>query len=409
MAAAEFIHSAATAGIFGDLSESLEAHFQLEQEASDAILAALPRPPVLASGGCDNLLCLQQGGEGAPLKACGACLVAQYCSVVCQRQCWPARFLRCHPGRCAEVVSERKAAQLRSAEPQLALPRVSDGHGDFCAKLRHAPPPLRLMHRWVSCADLVAVRATATPFAGDIPTAAITSWLSASMAGAANTHALVSDFRLVASLDPKEPAPEDAAAVQAILARLAPERLVLAVFHSWRPAAPDGDAGKPACTLFEVQLDPAAPLRGADLLKHIAAAMAYMYLEEDRLAPGGAEYAPGGTPRVGMRIPPQLAAALHYQLDARGRLVGMAPSGPPQADASSASVHVRMLPPRLRWPSPQGPFRLSSMCMEDLALQSVCFSHLDPLILMATAPGSAEKVQRLHAARSFVCAAHFEA
>jgi hypothetical protein len=410
---AEFIAPASMAPFFSGLGSTMEAFLAQEQASSAAFLAqeqassaaflaTLPRPPVLASGGCDNLLCLQGGALQDldwDLLACSRCFMAQYCSPECQRQCWRASFVRTGDGG-AYVLSTREAAKLRQEQPQLPhrhLWRFSDGHGEFCGKLSHAPPPLRLVSRWVPLAGLVSIRPTAAS-ASSIDEAT-SHWTLASDAEAANCHTLAST--LAVSLTPEEPRTKDAAAVQRILTRLAPQRLLLAVIHGWGAAEPHGDASGCSCTLFEVQLDPAVPLSGAALLKLMSAALAYIFVEEDRLAPD-VQYAPGGTPRVGMKVPPLIAEALHYQLDAEGRLVGMAPSGPPQADGS---IILRILP-RLRWATPKGPFRVSSMCMEDLELKSVSFSHLDPLYLMS----DGDKMQRLHAAdKSFVCTALFRA
>ena len=407
---AEFIHSASTAApLFGHLGGVMGALLAQDQAASAAHLAAQPSPPLLASSGCDNLLCMQRSSGASQnwvMQVCTGCGVAQYCSAECQRQCWRASFLRSGGGGRGRVIGERAAEKLRREQPQLphmSLLRFSDGHKEFCgeSKLLHAPPPLRLVSRWVTVAGLISV-----PAAGAASPADCSWWVQdAEGAGAANSHTLARRPWLPASLSPEEPCAADAAAVQRILTRLAPQRLLLAVVHPWRPADPRGDAAYDnSCTLFEVQLDAAAPLRGAALLKLMCAAMAYMFVEEDRLAPG-VQYAPGGAPRMGMKVPPLTAESLHYQLDAQERLVGMKPSGPPLADASSASVTLRMLP-RLRWGTPKGPFRISEMCMEDVALMSVSFSHLDPLFMMT----DERKVQQLHAAdRSFVCSAFFRA
>lgn len=48
-------------------------------------------------------------------------------------------------------------------------------------------------------------------------------------------------------------------------------------------------------------------LTGESLLLAAAGAMAYMHHEEDRLAPGGARYVPGGVARLGMVMPPSYA------------------------------------------------------------------------------------------------------
>ena len=405
---AEHIDSApAAASLSSHLGGMMGALLAQDQAASAARLAAQPSPPLLASSGCDNLLCMQRSSGASQdwdMEVCAGCRMAQYCSTECQRQCWRASFLRSGGGARGRVVREHQAAQLRREQPQLphmSLLRFSDGHKEFCGKLSHAPPPLRLVSRWVAIAGLMSVPAAGAASAKDC-----SCWvLAAEEAGTANCRTLARRPWLPASLSPEEPCAKDAAAVQRILTRLAAQRLLLAVVHPWGPAEPRGDAAfGNACTLFEVQLDAAAPLRGAALLKLACAAMAYMFVEEDRLAPG-VQYAPGGTPRMGMKVPPLIAEILHYQLDAQERLVGMKPSGPPLADASSASVTLRTLP-RLRWGTPKGPFRISEMCMEDVALMSVSFSHLDPLFMMT----DERKAQQLHAAdRSFVCSAFFRA
>jgi hypothetical protein len=349
---AEVIHPAsAAASLSSHLGGVMGALLAQGQAASAAHLAAQPSPPLLASSGCDNLLCMQRSSGASPdwdMQVCTGCRAAQYCSAECQRQCWRASFLYCSGGARGRVVGEREAAQLRREQPQLphmSLLRFCDGHKEFCgeSKLHHAPPPLRLVSRWVNIAGLISV-----PVAGVASPADCSYWVQdAEGAGAASSHSLARRPWLPASLSPEEPCAKDAAAVQRILTRLAPQRLLLAVVHAWRPAEPHGDAAYGnSCTLFEVQLDAAAPLRGAALLKLACAAMAYLFVEEDRLAPG-VQYAPGGSPRLGMKVPPLIAQALHYQLDAQERLVGMKPSGPPLADASSAHITYRMLP-RLR-------------------------------------------------------------
>ncbi len=49
--------------------------------------------------------------------------------------------------------------------------------------------------------------------------------------------------------------------------------------------------------------------------------------------------------------------------------------------SGSGSVAV-MHPPRLRWPSPAGPFRVGEMCVEDVSLCALSFMPMSTLPCM---------------------------
>jgi hypothetical protein len=117
-------------------------------------------------------------------------------------------------------------------------------------------------------------------------------------------------------------------------------------------------------------------LTGSTLLRAAANAMAYMYQEEDRLVPGGARYVVGGFERPGMVMPPGYAKLSGATLDTAGCFI-------PTKDSRRVTMH----PPRLRFATPAGPFRIGEMCIEDIGLASISFSPLESVLCQSMSPG----------------------
>ena len=73
-----------------------------------------------------------------------------------------------------------------------------------------------------------------------------------------------------------------------------------------------------------------------------------------------------------------------------------------------------MHPPRFRWPTPAGPFRVGEMCLEDVSLVKLSFTSMGPLVCMFTGMDKEQSRARLaeHTAAAvgwWVVTASFEA
>ena len=269
-----------------------------EAVGAEAAAAHAAAPPPFAlgfAGGCDHLQCLRQPAAGSELRACSGCGEARYCSTACQRAAW--RPLR------AEQALHTLLATLPVLGEQPPHPHevCVEGHKAWCSKLRAAPRPLRLISRGVSLEVLAA-------------------WLAcdpelAALAGQPiHKRALAAKLSCCSAFGRTVPAASDAAAVDAILKAIQPTRLLLAFNPCEIPPRDATRGSRPLALLFDVDL---GGLTGAALIKAAAAAMAYRFNEEDRLAPG-VRYAAGGMERVGMCMPPEYGRQAGYAMDAEG-------------------------------------------------------------------------------------------
>lgn len=300
--------------------------------AEDERRAAEPLPPpnnpqrgyMLA---CDSLTCPRglawsaaAGGGGggaagggatvaAPLviSACARCSESRYCSVACQTAAWPQHKL-------------------------------------WCDKTRPPTRPLRLMQRVVRT-DALAKLGIVSPI----------------------------DAEAEPQVKFKSPEYEKAAsatiAVDALLARLAPERIVIVVPHVW--AHEMSGAGQTRCadaTLFEIGEQGARGIDARALLQAASEVMPYIFREEDRLA-AGVRYEPSThLPVLGKPCPPRTASMYGARVDANSVVIDAGIMG------RMGPGLVMMGMSRWRWPT-MGPFECSEMCLEDIVHAGLSLLH----------------------------------
>ena len=327
--------------------------------ASEAERIAAAPPPTLhikwSASCCDNVFCT----TAPPFSSlsCQRCGDARFCSQPCQKAAWrEASVSQLQPH-----VPNKAFSALKGAVELLEAPFVDDeatlleGHKAFCGKLAPAPRPLRLVHRGVLHAGLMALGHLLDP-AGY--TSAGSLKLTKKLACSDAFFGSATDGRS------ERATPADVRKLTALLKRAASaQRLFLVIEPPC--AAPLIDAKHPSRaplrTMFEFDLEDGIPTAEA-LIESTRDALAYMYTEEDRLAPGGARYAPGAACTVGMLLPPYMASKLGATLDADGHVT-----------AFHDATRVVYLPPRVRWGT-NGPFRIGEMCLEDSILAELRFS-----------------------------------
>ena len=298
-----------------------------------------------------------------------------------------------------------------AGRPKNVLPQ----HKPWCGKLMPPPRPLRMVHPLVPGKDgarsgtFIGTRGFHTPLgqcaepAG--PAELVTTFsppVSCSVLGHASVRLPLESMASIRSLEVMGTAQyaaasasdADIARVDAMFKRLAPKRIVLLVPHlsvhedrleeaSGAAAAEfclkNGASTMPDVTVFEFGLEPGpggARPGGGSLVSSAVEAMRYIFAEEDRLAPGGARYAPGGRMRLGTAMPPLMARGQGVALDSDERIVKLAPKGLGGiwAMALGQSERLQILPPRLRWCS-RGPFMMAEAACEDYSLTALSFHH----------------------------------
>ena len=295
----------------------------LTQEAALGEAAAARAPLPIQDGfslGCDHLACSSgllgwsAAGPCPKIQCCSQCGEARYCSQGCQRAEWRG-----------------------------------GGHKAFCSLLRPPPRPLRLLQRLVPGERMAPL----------LPL----DWLDGL---ASHSEAALADGMTV-ELSWKG-AEKKAGALGALLARLAPRRLILAAPHCWaHRGSGSGETRCPDVTLFEYDTSPA--LSAEALLASCYQTMPYLFREEDRLAKG-VRYEPAtGSPTLGRPCPPRMAMMAGALVNDRsivireGFMSGLGGLGV-----------VCLGHPRYRWET-MGPFQCGEMALEDIGIGSLDFFH----------------------------------
>lgn len=162
---------------------------------------------------------------------------------------------------------------------------------------------------------------------------------------------------------PKPMDPKVISALDALVARLKPTRLVMALAHCWGHPRADPRSANPA-SLFEVAAGAEGRITGGSIADAAQAMLPYMYMEEDRLAAGVRYEVSSGSPKVGFPCPPRTAQVLGARLGP-GDIV---------TDAGVwASPGVMMIcSSRWRWAT-MGPFQLSEAPLEDFVISRLQF------------------------------------
>ncbi len=289
------------------------------QSEAAAAAAPIPRKDHGFPLGCDRLLCsfglLGWDGEvpTPEILSCSRCGEGRYCGKECQRMEWKAR------------------------------------HKSFCALLRPPPRPLRLLQRLV-------------------PGETLTPILSEGWHDRMATHTKTPSSMSVA-LGWKG-GEKEAGALDTLLARLKPRRLLLAAPHCWAHSGTgSGESRTPDTTLFEYDVtSEGGGLSGKALLASCYQIMPYVFREEDRLAKG-VRYEPSpGSPKLGHPCPPRTAYVLGAQVD-RNSIVTK------EGFMSMMGMGVMVMgPPRYRWET-MGPFCCGEMALEDIGIASLDFFH----------------------------------
>ena len=287
-----------------------------QQEAA-AAKAPLPAPDKGFGQGCDRLACSSgllgwSGAQPSPkIMSCGGCGEARYCSKDCQRIEWRG------------------------------------GHKAYCAALRPPPRPLRLLQRLVPGAALAPL----------LPL----DWLD-KMASHDETP-LPGGMSVALGWKRAE---KKVGALGALLARLAPRRLIVAARHCWaHMGSGSGQTRFADVTLFDYDLTSAPS--GEALLASCYQAMPYIFREEDRLAKG-VRYEPAtGSPTLGRPCPPRMAMVMGASVNGESIVIREGPM-------SGIMGMVVMGPPRYRWET-MGPFQCGEMALEDIGISSLDFFH----------------------------------
>ncbi len=406
-------------GHFEALSRAFERHAS-EIKASEERRAAAPPRPLIAEGfdfACDCVSCVQGLAWSGPARTlhvsgCARCLEARYCSKRCQRLSWNG--IDIVKMRTSVEFSALSAPQQATFETAAHLGAALPRHKTWCGKLYAPPRPLRLIHARIVGSDqsraggLLGIRSFFAPLDENYEPAgppslcaklspAVSCSVLSELSGAAlrkeQMQVLASselrgtfmsvEFTGSASDAAPTANAADTARLDAILSRLAPTRLLLIVPHKW-VHADKLDLSRPqlrfndGASMFDVSLFDTGleALSGETLVTNAVEAMRYMFAEEDRLAPGGVRYEPGGHLHVGSALPPLFAHNLGATLDAGGRVISLAPPKLREHYALGFEQHerVRILPPRSRWSS-AGPFRIGEVSCEDLSLSALNFHH----------------------------------
>lgn len=294
-----------------------------ESARREAVAAVAPKPrkdhgfPL----GCDRLSCpfgllAWNGKVPTPeILSCSRCGEGRFCSKDCQRLDWVA------------------------------------GHKTFCAHLRPPPRPLRLLQRLVPEDVLAPI----------FPK----NWNEVVMG-----KKVASPASMNVALGGKGGDKKDGAALDALLHRLNPSRLILVALHCWaHVGSGSGESRMPDATLLEYDVSSeGGGLSGEALLASCYEVMPYVFREEDRLAKG-VRYEPStGSPKLGRPCPRRIAAVSGAEVD-RNSIVTK------EGYMSRMGMGVVMMgPPRYRWET-MGPFCCGEMALEDMSIASLYFFH----------------------------------
>jgi hypothetical protein len=165
---------------------------------------------------------------------------------------------------------------------------------------------------------------------------------------------------------------KDGAALEALLQRLNPSRLILVALHCWaHVGSGSGESRTPDATLLEYDVSSeGGGLSGKALLASCYEVMPYLFREEDRLSKG-VRYEPStGSPKLGRPCPPRMAAVFGAEVD-RNSIVTKEDY---MSRMGMGGMIVNLGPPRWRWET-MGPFCCGEMALEDMSIASLYFFH----------------------------------
>ena len=296
------------------------------EEAAALAAAQVDAPPPLPAsfaGLCDRVGCRSgilwrpRGPHSAPprLEACPTCKMAAYCSDSCRRAAWTA------------------------------------GHRELCGRLNPAPRPLRLVAPRLDGDALLRAGLDGTPLA----------CLRPGDEQHANLQAAQLD-RLLAQRDAK--------------------RALLVVHHPWKHTLTGAgtQSKRGNVSVFEIMPSGSARLSARVMSEASRDVLEYIFQEEDRVArePAARYEKTGMFVRVGMMLPPDMAASKGAKTDEQGRVTSIGGLGMPAGlekytgglsvvDGGGMGI---MIGPVARWAT-TGPFHCSEMTLHDISLESL--------------------------------------
>ena len=310
----------------------------LYRDAAMLDAAQVIAPPTLPTsfvGMCDRIGCarglLWRSGPMVmppPLTPCKTCATALYCSPTCSSKAW------------------------------------DEGHREHCGRINAAPQPLRLVAPLICRSVLYEAGLEREP-KGTI---------------------IFKGISIETTKGDKEGLVPDAAAAKLarIIRECGAQRAFLIFPHCWLHTltGAGGASGKPGtATIFEIMPVGSSALLDAQTLADASrAAVRFVFEEEDRIArsPCARYESTGMMVRVGMMLPPHMAASVGAETDAAGRVIrlkaGTGAAGGMNSLAALLSGGgggcMTMISPVVRWAT-LGPFHCSEMTASDISLKGI--------------------------------------